>query len=594
MFFNFITIGGLISRPGRSLSRCRSVFYSNAELAKTRRARLHKFVFVSLLAIAGAFPLCAKDKWTEFNIGPFRVDTDGDPEQARQMLSRLEQTRWVLGGMLESKDLQATWPFRILLTSAAKGAGSGFIKAHGDYIIAIDEGSRLPLETIAKIFLESNTSRLPNEVESGLPELFAGLEAHGSRLTWAIPPAKPDLAWARMQLFATKPEYAGRFSIFLNNLRGGSLLTVAEANAFGKNSKVLEKEAAGNLAAGKWEPVTIAGRPLDPKRDLGEHTMDPALAQLYLADATLDSDPRGAEQAYKAAGNAGYDALAQEGIARVIMHDKGDPREYLDGAITAGSKNAWVYEQAAQTRPPAGAVGLLETAAAMNPRWWVPVAKQAELAEKPAEKQSLLIEACKLNPRSAELWKQLAELQTKMALGKAAQNSWIRAEDAAVDPKEKESIHAQRRASEEARLDAEDQARRDSTSTAKAEDDRLRNQQQERIKAAELRAAESNGDTDTADLKNVTPWWSGKDRPIEADLTRVDCLENQARLWLKNSSGKTLVLLVPDQKRLRIDGDSTELGCGAQQPERKLTLIYKQRIDRKLKTMGDVTAIHFE
>lgn len=546
-----------------------------------------------LLTLAAAFPAYSKGRWTEFNIGPFRVDTDADFEQARQQLARAEQMRWVLGGMLEAKDLQAVWPFRILLTPAAKGS-TGFVVAHGEYILALNSGSQLPLQDMVRLFLEANTSRLPAEVESGLPLLFAGMEAHGSRLTWAIPPTHPTLDWARMQLFATKPEYAGRFSIFLNNLRGGSLLTVAEANAFGKDSKTLEQEAKGNLALGTWQPVTISGRPLDPKRDLGEHTFDPVLAELYLADAALATDERGAERAYKAAGDAGYQALAQEGIARVVMQEKGDPREYLDAAVAAGSKNAWVYEQASQSRPPAEAIGLLKTAASLNPRWWLPVEKQAQLTENSAEKQALLTAACKLNPRSASLWQQLAELQTKMGRGMAAQNSWIRAEDAAVNAQERERIHGLREGSEERRLDAEEQARRDSQAAARAEEDRLRSQQQDRIKAAEERAAEANGDVDPAALQNVSPWWNAGERPAQAELIRVDCLDNQARLWLKSSSGKALVLLVPDQKHARIDGGGAELGCGIQNPPRKLTLTYKQRVDRQLKTMGDVTAIHFE
>jgi hypothetical protein len=555
---------------------------------------LRNFVLGFALIAAVVFPAAAKDRWTEFNIGPFRVDTDADPEQARQTLARLEQLRWVLGGMLESKDLEATWPFRIFFASGVKRASNSFVLAHGVYLLALDSDRQLPLGDVARIFLEANTPRLPPDVESSLPKLFDGMEAHGSRVTWAIPPPRPDLAWARLQLFVTRPEYAGRFPVFMNDLRGGSLLTVAEANAFGKDSKVLEKEAAENLASGSWQPITIAGRPLDPKRDFGEHTLDPVLAQLYLADIMLDSDPQGAETAYKAVGDAGYRALAQEGIARVVMHEKGDPREYLDAAMAAGSGNAWVYEESAENRPPAEAIGLLKTAAAMNPRWWLPLAKQAELAGNAADKQLLLIEACKLNPRSAALWRQLAELQTKMGRGMAAQNSWIRAEDAAATSDERENIHRLRQGSEEKRLDAEDKARRDSQASAKAEDDRLRSRQQERIKAAEERAAEANGDSDSAALKNATPWWSGNDHPVEAELTRVECLDNVARLFLRTSSGKPLVLLVPDAKRVRIDGVSAELGCGAQSPQRKLTLTYKPRIDRKFKTAGDVDAIHFE
>src|SRR5947208_16257723 len=57
----------------------------------------------------------ARDHWTEINIGPYYVDTDGDSARARDTVTRLEQIRWVLGNLLEEKDLQPRWPIRILL-----------------------------------------------------------------------------------------------------------------------------------------------------------------------------------------------------------------------------------------------------------------------------------------------------------------------------------------------------------------------------------------------------------------------------------------------------------------------------------------------
>ena len=114
-------------------------------------------------------------------------------------------------------------------------------------------------------------------MEEQLPRLFEHLEAHGSRVTWATPPSQPDLNWARVDLFATKSEYAGRFHIFLNNLRAGSPLRTAEANAFGSDSNSLEQDAKQFLASGQAHAQTLSARPLDPKHDFGEHSINDAL-----------------------------------------------------------------------------------------------------------------------------------------------------------------------------------------------------------------------------------------------------------------------------------------------------------------------------
>ncbi len=167
--------------------------------------------------------LSAKDKWTELNIGPFYVATDSDVAAARQTLTDLEQLRWVLGGLLESKDLPSIWPIRVLFTREANGnAPDKLVLQNGAYLFAAPPGSKVPLGEVAGILLDANTPLLPSDVESGLRQLFSTLEAHGSRVSWGSAPAHPDLAWARMQLFATKFEYGASFHIFVTALNGGS------------------------------------------------------------------------------------------------------------------------------------------------------------------------------------------------------------------------------------------------------------------------------------------------------------------------------------------------------------------------------------
>ena len=140
------------------------------------RAGLFCFFFASIA-------LCAKDRWTEINVGPFYVDTDGDVGAAREVLTQLEQLRWVLGGLLESKDLQSIWPLRVMLSDLAKTnpttSGTEFVLQNGQYVLLTAPGAHLPLGQVAIILLEANTPRMPVDVEYGLQQLFDTLEAHG-------------------------------------------------------------------------------------------------------------------------------------------------------------------------------------------------------------------------------------------------------------------------------------------------------------------------------------------------------------------------------------------------------------------------------
>lgn len=550
------------------------------------------FCIVLLLSAIG---LQAKDEWSELNIGPFRVDFNRDESKARETLADLEQLRWILGGMLETKDLEATWPFRILITSDTAGSAPGFTFGHGEYIAAIRPGDPAPMADIAKIFIEENTPRLPAAIDSNLPLLFERLSAKGSRVAWAAPPPRPTLDWARVRLLATKPAYADRFRVFLNNLRGGAPLPVAETNAFGVESKQLEAEISAYFAAANFQPVTVSGRPLDPRKDFGEHTLDDDLAALYLADTKLKTNRDTADRAYKAAAEAGNRALAEEGFALLVAAQEDDPGEYLENAIKAGSNSAWIYEQAAERQPELEAKKSLTKATELNPKWWLPYAKLAALSKRPAEKESLLVEATKRNARSSDLWQSLAEVQSAEGKGMAAQNSWIRAEDAAATPEERALVERKRKSLENERLDAMDKAKRDAREAALADDQRAYDAQMARIREAEEKANRQNrAESDPEANDAVLPWFNHGEHPLEAVLVRVDCLNGAARLFLRDTAGKTLNLLVEDPKHVPIDGASTTLGCGIQQPTRRVTIVFKARRDKQLGTSGDVTAIHFE
>ncbi len=555
-------------------------------------------LFLSLIALVTNEVIQAKSHWTELNLGPFYVDTDTDPAAARDALVQLEQLRWVLGSLLESKDLPSLWPFRVILTGpkeserSARLAGeappqSFFRLQSGQYLYVAAPGRSLPLSEVAGLLLDANTPRLPASVESGLRQLFSTLEAHGSRVRWGGQPLQPDLDWARMQLFATKFEYGASFHIFLTALKGGSTFAAAERNALGKPSDQLEAEARANLASGHWDAVPVSGRPLDPKRDFGEHSLDEVRANVYLADWNLASDRHAAEACYQAAINSGDSAaLGYEGLAQLATLHHEDPKAYLDDAIRAGSHSAPVYVAAAQGLPEAEALPLLKRAARLNERWAEPVYQQVQFGTTPGEKEGLLKTALQLNPRATSYWIELAHLQTTDGQATAAQGSWLKAEDSARSVAERERIHQLRLGSEQERLDAAEAARLRDRNSLHAADEQAQQDESDRIRAAEQKANQSL-DSASGEQKSldVVPWNSlVGEKKLTGTLTRVDCLKDGWRLWVKTRAGSAMQLFLPQET-------NATLSCGVQPRSLLVDLQYRAVPDEDLHTAGTVTSL---
>lgn len=497
---------------------------------------------------------------------------------------QLEQVRWVLGNLLESKDLRSLWPIRILLTNTPVRARSEFVWQNGQYFWASTPGSPLPLGELAGLLLDANTPRLPAEVESGIRQLFSTLRARGSRVTWGGPPPHPDLAWARMQLFATKFEYGASFHIFLTALRSGSTITAAERNAFAKPPTELEAEAKANLAAGHWEAVPVSGRPLDAKRDFGVHLLDAVVAGVYLA--ALDPAQGGA--ACKAAVEAGGDAaaLGYECLGQLAKTNGENPKMYWEDAVRANSRSAPVYVAAAEGLPEVEALPLLKRAAQLNDRWAEPIYRQAEFAATPAEKESLLKTALQLDPRSTSHWIELAKLQTTAGEGTAAQGSWLRAEDSAPDAAERERVHQLRMSYEQQRLDAAEAARRRDRDAAHLADEQARQAEMARIHTAEEKANQALDQAAGGEKPSDVVSWStlAGDKKLSGTLTRVDCLKSGYRLSVKDKTGAVAQLFLPKDS-------GANLACGALTRPRRISVQYRAAIDDDRQTSGEVTSL---
>lgn len=551
--------------------------------------------FLGLALLLHAKTISAKDRWSELNIGPFFVDSETDSAAAHDALTQLEQLRWVLGGLLETPDLKSVWPIRVVLSESAKTnattAGTEFVLQNGRYVLLTAPGSRLPLGQVAAILIEANTPRMPPEVESGLQQLFDTLEAHGSHVTWGGKPVLANLAYARMQLLATKFEYGASLHVFLNALKGGSTLRAAEKNAFNQDPAALEKEAADRLAKGDWQAVSVSGRALDPKRDFGEHSIDAVIAGVYLADSQLNFDPKSAETAYKAAVAAGGSAaaLGYEGLAQIARLNHADPVPFLESASKAGSKSAPVYVALAAALGDMAtddqALPLLKKAAELNPMWAEAVFRQAEFTYDKPEKESVMKRATQLDPRISHYWIELAKVQTLNGHVQAAQGSWLRAEDSAPNEAERERIHQLREGSEDERLDAADAARRREREAVHLADQRAQQSEMDRIHAAEAKANQAlDAASGTAAPADVVPWNSVvPKKKITGVLTQVDCLHTGVRLLVKSGS-QVLALYLKD-------ATSLNLACGAQRSTRRVTISYLAEPDENRHTEGEVTAI---
>jgi hypothetical protein len=497
-----------------------------------------------------------------------------------------------MSGLLESKDLRSVWPVRVIISKAAKAnpttSGTEFVFQNGSYQLLTLPGAHLPLGQVASIFLESNTARLPPEVESGIEQLFDTLEARGSRVTWGANPTHPDLAWARIHLIATKFDYQAHFHIFLTALRGGSTLRAAERNSFTPPPEAFEKEVAEHLAQANWESVSVSGRPLDPKHDFGEHTLDPVIAEVYVANTQLTANPQMAETAYRNAVNSDGDAVALgfEGLAQIDKLNKQDPHADYESAIKAHSKSAPVYLGAALDRPAAVALPLLKEAAKINPLWAEPVFRQAQFSENLTDKEALIKRATQLDPRISEYWIELAQVQTANGHASYAQGSWLKAEDSAKNEKERERIHKLRTDSEQARLDALEAERRREREEVHDADRRAQGNEESAIHAAEERA---NRAMDAAagekPVGAAVPYASLlPKKKMVGVLTQVDCLRNGARLLIKAKTGQVSALLLPETASMPL-----QLSCGAQKRIRRVTLTYTVNADEVHHTIGDIT-----
>ena len=535
--------------------------------------------------------LMANDRWVKFVSGPFEMFTDAGGRTARETLVRLEEFRSALGELVGEQDLQTQLPIRIFVLKNTNGWTTATPVAEGrsTYVIVLDEKAILgpSIHTVlTRLFLDSNTGRMPARFEHGLIEFFSTFQVAGIRITAGAPPPTPDLDWARIHLLVVDTEYFGKLRVLLYNLRKGVDDGPAYRNAFGKSPADIEELARQHLAAGNFQTASLSSRPLS-EHDFQERLVSDADARLARADLLAGSQSA-----------AEYEVLvrdhvkvpeAEEGLGLLALRDRrpDDARQHFSAAMEAGSGSARCYIEYAKLEPDnEKAMQALLRAAGINPKLDEPFALMAARDTDPEKRMAHWKAAADRNPRNATYWRSLAEAYLAVKNFAEAAKAWTQGEQAATDPAERERMRQARLVVEQQRLDSEEADRR------KAADELEDLKQQAR---AEVHALENKYKERDSGAKPV-PWWDGP-KPsgkLDGSLKQVDCLGSQMRLVIVGTDGKITRLLVTDPGKVVIlGGGSQALGCGAQKL-RRVSLEYFPKPNARLATAGEVATIEFQ
>ncbi len=552
---------------------------------------LASFLFL-LGSICALPPLMAESHWVKFASGPFEVWTDGSTRAAREDLVRFEEFRNALGQIVGEDDLQAPQPIRILVFKNPNGFATQtpVVQGRNTYGIVLDEKTApgpAIFGELTRLFLNTNTNRMPAGFERGLIAFCSTLQVTGIRITAGSPPASaPDLDWARIHLLVTDPEYYGKLHVLLYNLRKGVEPDPAYRNAFGKSAAEIEAQAKAHLAAGNFQTTALSSRPMSPN-DFTERQVSDSDARLARADLLAGSQSA-----------AEYEALlrdhekiaeSEEGLGLLSLRAQkpAEAKQHFEAAMMAGTASARCYIEYAKLEPDnEKATQALLRAAGINPKLDEPFALMAARDTDPAKRLSHWKAAAERNPRNATYWQALAKEYLANHNFEEAAKAWDQAAQAATDPAERDRMRQARAAIEQQRLDFQDQQRRQEA------DDLEKLKQQAR---AEVHTLEEKYHEPEPQAKPV-PWSdfphpSGK---LTGSLKQIDCLGTRSRLVIEGDDHKTTKLLITDPGKIAIIGGGTlTLGCGSQKA-RRVAVEYFPKVDSRLSTAGEVATISFQ
>src|SRR5579872_4413663 len=307
---------------------------------------------ILLLALVPWLAL-ADSHWVQFRTGPFELYAEANTKQARETLGWFDQLRWVLGYMLGNPDLQTARPIRILLFKNAEERERypyipPILDGRDRWNILLTAGTPIPhdvLRQCTRLFLENNTGRMPAGIEHGLADMLSTIQVSGTHVTLGTPPPTNERTrdWARMQLFATNPDYYAKLRILLYNLQKGADEDPAYLNSFGKSRAEMEKEVDQHIAAGKFQTSLVDAKALSVQRDYKEQPLLTKEVRLAQADLLIGEPSR---RDYRALiQETEYLAASYEGLGVMALRDKKDDearRDFLE-SINAGTPSARSY-----------------------------------------------------------------------------------------------------------------------------------------------------------------------------------------------------------------------------------------------------------
>jgi tetratricopeptide (TPR) repeat protein len=549
-----------------------------------------------LLSLCLLTPLLAADHWVRYASGPFELLTDAGERAGQDTMVRFEEFRHALGQIVGEQDLTTPEPVRILVFKNAQGwtSPAPIVEARTGHAIVLSEKAEVSPAVygeLARLLIDANTSRMPAAFEHGLVEFFSTFEVTGIHITAGVPPPKPDLDWARVHLLIVAPEYFGKLRVLLYNLRRGVDEDAAYHNAFGKGRAEVEVQAKQHFAAGNFQTTTLSSRPL-AAADFHEKPI--AESDVRLARADLLAPQSAAE----------YQALirdhlkipeAEEGLGLLALreHHPDEARAHFSAAMDAGVKSARCYIEYARLEPDnEKATQALLRAAGINPKLAEPFAMLAARDTDRRQRLAHWKDAAERDPRNLAYWQALAECYLAAHNYGDAAKAWRQAEQAAVDPAERERMRQARVALEGQRLDYEAAEKQRQADEETREIERLKEQARADLHAAEVKL---NGG-EVKPNPNAVPWWDGPAPPatVHGTLKQVDCLGKQARIVVEGADHKTIRLLVLDPAKVAIaDGAQWNFTCGVQKP-RRVAVGYIPKANSRTATAGEVATIEFQ
>lgn len=552
------------------------------------------------ILILGLIPaaLTAADHWTKFTAGPYQVYTDAGTQAGRETLVRFEEFRHAVGEVVGEDNLQTQLPVRILLFKNAQGWSTPEPVSEGraSYNIVLTEKAAVPpavYSSLTRLFLESNTARMPAEFEHGLEEFFSTYSIKDIHITVGAPPPNGDLDWARIHMLVTDPDYFGRLRVLLFNLRKGAAEEPAYSNAFGKSKAEVEALVKQRFVERDFRTTSLSSLPM-ADRDFPEREVSDSDAKLARADLLAGEKSAAEYEALVKDGN--HTADAEEGLGLIALRAKHpeEAKAHFADAMRDGSSSARCYiEYAKLETDNAKATQALLKAAGINPKLDEPFAMLAERDTDPAKRLQHWKLAADRNPRNPVYWQHLAEAYAADHDYDGAAKAWTSGEQAATDPATRARMHEARMAIEQQRLDYEEAEKRRKAAEEAAEIARLKDEARAEVHAAEKKYASDKTD---AELKPV-PWWDDPKTPAKVTglLSRVECLAGtQARLTVVTDDHKTVRLLVLDPAKLSIEGTAdAAFRCGAQKA-RRVMVGYTPKANARLATSGEAAVIQFQ